>query len=123
MKEERKLELGNDLGGVNYRRAGRDFICRNLNPGAFCLCSHKLDLLEFSPLKSKKRSHLGDLARAHEILRVGAELLDPRSKLTATHAFRYVEAEPTSAVLRIVQTEFANNHLALSFPRPLFPDG
>ena len=57
---------------------------------------------------------MDNLARTHEILRIGTELLHSWAKLTATHCFGYVKAEFTLATLRIVQTEFTDYHFKLN---------
>ena len=53
---------------------------------------------------------LRDFLGVHEILWIGAELFNSRSKFTATQAFWNVEPESTFATLHMVQTKFTDNH-------------
>jgi hypothetical protein len=89
-----------------------------LRPGAFFSGGHQLDLLELGSLNSKKYRHLDNLARTHEIAWAGAKIIQAWVKLTATHLLRQVKAKPAFTILLVLQTEFTNYHLCISFRDP-----
>ncbi len=53
---------------------------------------HQLNFFQLHPLDAEVCCHLGYLAGADEIFRVGAKLFHARLKLVASHALGYVEA-------------------------------
>src|SRR6266403_6272892 len=83
--------------------------------GARRLCGfgHNLDFFQLGFLKSEERRHLNDLARADEIAGVGTEFFYAWVETATAHRFGDVKAEQAFAILPIVYTEFANNHVSL----------
>ena len=60
------------------------------------------DLFKFCSLNAKESRHLDDLVGTYEIRGLGAEFLDPRSKLTALHGFRDVQTKVANALLGVM---------------------
>jgi hypothetical protein len=66
--------------------------------GDFSLC-HDLDPFEFRSLNAKKFCHVDDLVGTHEIRGLRAEFFYARSKLSALHGFRDLQANTTGTFL------------------------
>ena len=74
--------------------------------------SHGFNFLQFGSLKAKEGGHLNNLVFADKILWIRAKLFDSWLELAATHCLGDVQIKRAFAALRVIQTEFTNNHFA-----------
>jgi len=96
---KRFLSTTCEAGLNRSRQTDRHFIIR-----------HQPDLLQFHFLETEEHRHLHNLTRIYEILRVGTELFDLRTKLAATHFLGNLETQFARFIRRAVHTKFADNH-------------
>jgi hypothetical protein len=77
---------------------------------------HHFDFFQFDPFETKEGGHLNDLILIYEIFSIGAEFFYHGIEVAATHRGGNIVTRSTLA-LRIVQTEFTNDHLPIPSPR------
>lgn len=95
-----------NCGGILYALSER------LGRALFSPC-HEVDLLHLTPFYPKEGRHLNDLGAADEVLRVGAEPLQRRLELMATHRPGYLQAKPATSLLTILYTEITEFQCSL----------
>lgn len=81
---------------------------------------HDSYFLEFAPTDSEIHRHAHDLARANEVVRIGAKFFDAWLELMAGHSLPDIQPDAAFTVYCMVPTEFADRHLYSTLDRRQF---